>query len=360
MEIQNIKYISNSYKNKKVFITGITGFKGSWLALLLKSMGAKVYGLGLDNKDKQSIYNQAQIAKKVATVYIADIRNKEDMYLPNLIMRDCDYVFHLAAQPLVSEGYHNPFETMEVNLMGTLAIQENLREARKKINYLNVTTDKVYKPSKGSHKESDTLFAEEPYGLSKSFSDMITKLYSDVYFKKPYKKYNEIKARTARAGNVIGGGDVCANRIIVDFFKSLDSGRVLQLRHPNSIRPYQYVLDCLIGYLYINASGQKENYNIASVNTVVKTLELVETFNNEFNNKVKILQHGKSIGKENETLLLDTNLFNQEFNISFFADNISDIARHTSNWHKALIAGEDMYEYSMQHAKEIITHYEGH
>ena len=146
----------SNYKGKKVFITGITGFKGSWLALILKQLGAEVYGLGLDQKDSDSIFYKAEI-NNIAKIFIEDLQNELTECCKNSIL-ESDYIFHLAAQPLVSEGYKNPLETFQTNLIGTVRLLELIKNTKKEIIFFNITTDKVYKPSYSPHTETEELF----------------------------------------------------------------------------------------------------------------------------------------------------------------------------------------------------------
>lgn len=345
--------LRGKYKDKKVFITGITGFKGSWLALILHELGAKVYGIGLEQEDPRAIYHKAKI-ENIATVYIGDIRqlNKDEVSTAYRRMTECDYVFHLAAQPLVSVGYTRRIETMDVNVMGTMLIQEMIKDTNHKMVFVNVTTDKVYKPSDEPHKETDLLQGIDPYSLSKSFSDLVTQMYRNFFFN------NNVTAYTVRAGNVIGGGDYCKDRIVVDLIESLESNKSLHLRQPNSVRPYQYVLDCLMQYLIVAAYGTHSEYNIGpDKNTLVKTIDLVKSFK-KLDNNIKYDFKGDSIGQETATLSLNTDRVKNEFNIHPFCNNIDDITRETYNWYNKNINNEELDEFSLKQVKEVINFYE--
>lgn len=337
-------------EKKKVFITGITGFKGSWLALMLIEMGYEVFGLGLIQENQDSIFYQANISKRASAVFIEDIRNlmaREDIIE---VIADCDYVYHLAAQPIVSVGYKQPIETMSVNVLGTLILQEVLKKySKKKVSFLNITTDKVYRPSDTPHKEDDVLQGEDPYALSKSFSDMISQMYQKGDFKR-----DNILVSTVRAGNVIGGGDVSPNRIMVDVVESILSASTLEIRSPHSVRPYQHVLDCLATYVKIaenqyNTNEQGE-YNVGpNKETVVKTIDLVKSarkfaeFDYEINQSV-------NIGKEDKFLSLDTDKIYNQLNKDPKYFTIDKITEDTIKWYLA----ENKEEESLRQVREAI------
>lgn len=342
--------LKDYYEGKSVFITGITGFKGAWLALLLNELGAKVFGLGLPNTEENSIYNQAKVYE-FAEVFNADIRDVYNLLTPYSIASNCDYVFHLAEQPQIKEGFETPIYTFDVNLMGTLYLQETLRHSDKTINYLNATSDKVYKPTNNNINENMRLEGEDPYSLSKTFSDMVTKLYKKSYFG------DNIKTKIARSCNVVGGGDWTKNKIIVDIIKSSQTKETLTLNNPNSIRSYQYVLDCLISYLYINAKANDFEYNVG-LETEYKTT--TEDFVKEFKEFLDF-SYETSDNKEiyNTTLMkLDNSKFKKEFGLNYYANDLKKVAKLTTIWYNKLYNNEDMKEYSSKHCREVLRYYD--
>lgn len=347
--------LRDKYEGKKVFITGITGFKGSWLALLLNELGADVYGIGLLQEDIRSIFCVGDVADK-AVVYYGDIRNLEQNTIPYMTLLECDYVFHLAAQPLVGYGYKHPLETLSVNLIGTVVIQEVLRNTTHPITYLNITTDKVYAPSTHSHIEDDVLHGEDPYSLSKSFSDMVTGLYARHYFPEA-----GVKAIRVRAGNVIGGGDYGDNRIMTDIVKSVTDNTPIHLRNPNATRPYQYVLDCLVQYLIIAAYGKEDSYNVGPLEaTAVTTLELVNSCN-RVGYDIEVFTDGQSIGEENKLLQLDVSRMLNEFGITPLAETIDDVTERALLWYNSNTEADSrdlVNEVIESQMKEVISHYE--
>ena len=237
--------MTNFYRNKKVFITGCTGFKGSWLCQMLICLGVKqIIGYSLEPPTEPSLFNILKLKNKI-TYIKGDILN--DKKLKNSIKKySPDIVIHLAAQPLVLESYMCPQHTFNTNVMGTVNVLEASRCSSVKC-ILNVTTDKVYKDVKNKpYSENDELGGFDPYSNSKACSELVTRCYFDSFLNKENKT-----VITVRAGNVIGGGDFSANRIVPDCIKSIVALKPIKVRNPNSIRPYQHVFDALNAYLYI-------------------------------------------------------------------------------------------------------------
>lgn len=230
------------YKGKRVFITGHTGFKGSWLCRMLVLVGANVTGYAL-SPPTESLFNLINLEKDVQSV-IGDIRDYKK--LSNILQKtQPEILFHMAAQPLVRESYKNPRYTYEVNIMGTVNVLEACCNVPSLCSIINVTTDKVYENNEDGRKfkEGDNLCGYDPYSNSKSCSDIITTCYRQFF--------SNCGISTARSGNVIGGGDFAANRLIPDLFRALRERKPAVIRSPKSIRPYQHVLDCLYGYLLL-------------------------------------------------------------------------------------------------------------
>lgn len=242
-EYQTIK---DFYKNKKVLITGHTGFKGSWLAFWLHSLGAEIYGYSLPYDEKLNVlYNVANIHTKCKKECFSDIREYRDIKkFFNEV--EPEIVFHLAAQPIVSEGYKNPRDTFEINLMGTVNVLECIRKCPSVKSIVIITTDKVYDENyfdnTTGYKEFDPLNGRDPYSNSKSCADIATQCYTNCFLENPVTIF--------RAGNVIGGGDFAPNRIVPDCMRAWYNGEIPQLRNPFSIRPYQHVLEPIYAYIY--------------------------------------------------------------------------------------------------------------
>ena len=237
---------SNIYKGKKIIVTGNTGFKGSWLSLWLHSLGAYVTGISKDIPTTPSLFQELGLEKK-ADHHFENICNRSKM--KEIFMQvQPDFVFHLAAQPIVSVSYDDPIETFETNTLGTANILEALRFVSNPCSAVIITSDKCYDNVEWiwGYREQDALGGKDPYSASKGAAELVIKTYFHSYFKK---KDSKIKITTMRAGNVIGGGDWALNRIVPDCFRSWNEHKAVRIRNPNSTRPWQHVLEPLSGYL---------------------------------------------------------------------------------------------------------------
>lgn len=245
------------YKGKKVLITGHTGFKGSWLCQMLINAGAEVTGYALTPPTSPSLFEIADISRKMNSV-IGDIRDLSKLK-ETFIKTQPEIVFHLAAQPIVRESYKNPVYTYETNVMGTVNICECVRTSDSVRSFLNVTTDKVYlnKEWEWGYRENEELDGYDPYSNSKSCSELVTHSYINSFFKEM-----NIAVSTARAGNVIGGGDFASDRIVPDCIRAAIKHENIVVRNPFSTRPYQHVLEPLYAYLMI-AQKQYEDIKYA-------------------------------------------------------------------------------------------------
>lgn len=267
------------YRGKKVLITGHTGFKGSWLCRMLVNAGAIVTGYSLEPPTNPNLFSLADVENKMTSV-IGDIRDLE--HLKNVFEEvQPEIVLHLAAQPIVRDSYRNPVYTYETNVMGTVNICECVRSSKTVRSFLNVTTDKVYKNNEWEwgYRENEPLDGFDPYSNSKSCSELVTHSYINSFF-------NElgIAVSTARAGNVIGGGDFANDRIIPDCVRAAGKSKDIIVRNPHSTRPYQHVLEPLAVYLMI-AQKQYENKEYAGFYNVgpddcdcITTGQLVDLF----------------------------------------------------------------------------------
>ena len=237
----------NFYKGKKVFLTGHTGFKGTWFCRILILAGADVTGYSLNPPTNPSLFAQTKTASQMKSI-IGDIRDGAKLKAA-LVEASPDIVLHLAAQPIVRTSYKDPVGTYESNVMGTVNILEAVRACDTVKSFVNITTDKVYlnKEWAWGYRENEELCGFDPYSNSKSCSELVTYSYRNSFFNEE----SSPAISTARSGNVIGGGDYATDRIIPDCIRAVENGKEIILRNPNSTRPYQHVLECLSGYLFL-------------------------------------------------------------------------------------------------------------
>jgi CDP-glucose 4,6-dehydratase len=252
-----VKEITTYYSGKKVFLTGHTGFKGSWLLLWLQSIGAIVKGYALA-PEEGSLFNKVN-GDELCESVIADIRDAKRL-LAEIQSFQPDYIFHLAAQPLVRLSYVLPQETFETNVNGTMHVLEAVRKLPNFCTVVIVTTDKVYENQEKdyAYREEDKLGGYDPYSASKAATEMLVNSYRNSFFNP--EKFTEHKKAiaTARAGNVIGGGDYAKDRIIPDIVAALENGKPIEVRNPKAVRPWQHVLEPLWGYLQLGIALTKD------------------------------------------------------------------------------------------------------
>ncbi len=274
-----MKRILDFYNGKTVFVTGHTGFKGSWLCKILAKAGAKVTGFSLEAPTSPSLFEEAKIYDDVHSI-IGDVRDYKAL---KAAFDECqpEIVLHLAAQPIVRDSYKDPSYTYETNVMGTVNILECVRNSDCVKSFLNVTTDKVYlnREWEWGYREDEMLDGFDPYSNSKSCSELVTHSYKNSFFAD-----GKVRISTARAGNVIGGGDFANDRIIPDCVRSVINKTEMTIRNPHSTRPYQHVLEPLFAYLMIAAKQYDDPsfagwYNVGPDDCdCFKTGDLVKTF----------------------------------------------------------------------------------
>lgn len=261
--MEGVEVSPDFWRGKRVFLTGHTGFKGGWLSIWLQSMGAEVHGYALNPPTRTSLFEVAEVDKGMASSSIADIRVVAKLSQAMQLAKP-DIVFHLAAQPLVRYSYAQPAETYAVNVMGTVHLLEAVRATPSVKAVVNVTTDKCYenKEWEWGYRENEAMGGFDPYSSSKGCAELVTSAYRQSFLEPA-----GVALASARAGNVIGGGDWAADRLIPDFLRALDAGETLKIRSPQSTRPWQHVLEPLSGYLmlaeqlYVNGIGFAEAWN---------------------------------------------------------------------------------------------------
>jgi CDP-glucose 4,6-dehydratase len=269
------------WNNRRVFVTGHTGFKGSWICLWLQHMGANVTGYALKPPTNPSLFEIANVAYGMTSI-IGDIRNKEELIYA-MQKAQPEIVIHMAAQPLVRFSYKNPVETYLTNVMGSVHLFEAVRHTGSVRAVVNVTTDKCYENKEWhwAYRENEPLGGYDPYSSSKACSELVTAAYRNSYFSSEEYSIHGVAIASARAGNVIGGGDWATDRLIPDVMNSLKSGCSVLVRNPYAIRPWQHVLEPLSGYLILaeklleNGSDFANGWNFGPNEEDAKTVQWV-------------------------------------------------------------------------------------
>lgn len=346
---------SKTFIGKKVLITGNTGFKGSWLTVWLLKLGAKIIGISKDIPTKPSLYETLKLNDKIHH-YIEDIRNINNLRL--IIEKEKpDFIFHLAAQAIVSASYHDPIETISTNAIGTMNILEILRYVKHKCIVVLITSDKCYKNVEWvwGYKETDYLGGDDVYSASKSAAEIII----NTYIKSFLKFDNEfVKIGIARAGNVIGGGDWAKDRIVADCMRSWFNGEQVEIRCPDATRPWQHVLEPLNGYLTLasqleknpNLHGEAFNFGPRSEQNVT-VLELIKDLYSEMNFNHK---NGPYLIKDiipfNESSLLKLNCDKSLFYLKWQSKlNYKETVNYVGNWYlEYKLNKKNMYDKTLE------------
>ena len=294
--------LSKFYKNKKVLITGVTGFKGAWLCLMLKLLNAKILGIGFRPNKNQNLFNELNLKKDISLKY-TDIRDYKKL---KKIVKSFNpqIVFHLAAQPIIFQSYKDPVSTININAAGTLNVLDILRDIKTIKSIVCVTSDKCYANNNSvkGFVETDRLGGSDPYSASKASAEIVINAYRESYFKN-----KKVGIASARAGNVIGGGDWSPDRLIPDTINSLINNKSIYLRNPGFNRPWQHVLEPLNGYLELAKKLYKQpkkystSWNFGSeINTVTSVYEVVKKVINIWGSgKIKVKQNSKYYEQKN-------------------------------------------------------------
>jgi CDP-glucose 4,6-dehydratase len=347
------------WKDKKVFLTGHTGFKGSWFSVFLNLLGARVAGYSLKPDKKLNFFDLAKLNKKIHTSIIGDIRDYNKLK-KSITQFSPDFIVHMAAQPLVRDSYKNPKYTYEVNTIGTVNVLNILHELNFIKSALIITTDKVYynNNKKNYYKENDRLGGLDPYSSSKSCSELVVNSYNQSFLEK-----KNISVATARAGNVIGGGDFSKDRILPDYFRSLSANKKLVLRYPNSIRPWQHIIDPLYGYLLLLMKLHKKkkfiesSWNFGPDKSNNKSVsDVINLFNKEFNNSVRVIKKNTSLKNYYESKILMLNSTKSKDTLNWKPKyNLKESIKLISFWHKQFLAKKDILNVSQQ---QIMNYFE--
>lgn len=343
------------YKGKRVLVTGHTGFKGSWLCRMLLLADAEVIGYSRCSEKEISLFNLIGMDSRITHIK-GDVRDLEHLcqvfnqYSPEI-------VFHLAAQPIVRTGYAEPVETYETNVMGTVNILEAVRRTPSVRSFLNVTTDKVYKNREWEwgYRENEELDGYDPYSNSKSCSELVTAAYKRSFFENI-----PCAISTARAGNVIGGGDFAKDRIIPDCVKAAEKGEDIIVRNPFSVRPYQHVLEPLYAYLMIAARQYDDpsaagNYNVGpELSDCLHTGELVDLFVKYWGGGLRWIDRSDKGPHEAGFLKLDCSKLKSRFDWQP-RWNIEKAVEKTVEWSKCRAEGEDVDACMERQIREFLT-----
>ena len=301
------------WNGKKVFLTGHTGFKGGWLSLWLASLGAEVYGYSLPPTGEQNFYEIVGVKDVVQSSVFGDIRDFE-LLNRELIKCNPEIVLHLAAQPLVRYSYQNPLETYATNVMGTVNLLESMRSVEHIRSTVIVTTDKCYENREWEwgYREIDRLGGHDPYSNSKACAELCVESYRKSFFSKKNIEISNNSIATARAGNVIGGGDWSLDRLVPDILRASNKGGVLNIRNPDSTRPWQHVLEPLSGYLMLAEALYEKGSEFSSpwnfgpnYEDALPVKQLIEMMNQKLINKVNVQYEKSDHAHEANFLKLD-------------------------------------------------------
>jgi CDP-glucose 4,6-dehydratase len=346
---------------KKVFVTGHTGFKGSWICLWLQQLGAKVTGFSLKPHSFPNLFEVARVENNMNS-YFGDIR---DLNFLSIVMcqAEPEIVIHLAAQSLVRQSYSDPVETYSTNVMGTVNLFEAVRKTNSVRAVLNVTSDKCYENRNWlwGYRESEPLGGSDPYSSSKGCSELITSAYRHSFFNDSKNLEHRVALATARAGNVIGGGDWSVDRLIPDTIRAIEKGESVCIRCPDATRPWQHVLEPISGYLnlseklYTNGTAFAEAFNFGPLDEDVKPVRwivdaLTQRWGEGANWKLDNTYHPY----EAKYLKLDSSKTKNRLNL-YPKLSIEEAIRYVVEWHKAYQQGADMQAITVSQINEFIN-----
>ena len=343
------------WKNKRVFITGHTGFKGGWLSHWLSELGANITGYSLEPITSPNLYSYTKLDSTIKSI-IGDIRDTV-LLKESLEKSKPEIIFHLAAQPLVRESYSDPIETLTTNVIGTANLLEHARKLNHLCSVVNITTDKCYENNEWfwSYRENEPLGGQDPYSASKACSEII----SNAYRKSFFNPEGDVFMATARAGNVIGGGDWSADRLVPDIIEAYSKDHPVKIRNPNSIRPWQHVLEPIRGYLMLAeklyTEGEKfaEAWNFGPNETDAKSVKFISEKLSKFWNIKEpcwIAQDGDH-PHEAKYLKLDISKAKHKLGWSPIL-NLERSLELTATWHKEISKGIDPTDVTLKQISE--------
>ncbi|MBA3047740.1 CDP-glucose 4,6-dehydratase [Patescibacteria group bacterium] len=354
--------IQKKFKNKKILITGHTGFKGAWLSQILLNWGACITGISLKPTTSPNLFNPLKIKNKINN-YFTDIRDFKK--IKEIVKKEKpEIVFHLAAQPIVRESYDRPLYTFETNIIGTANILEAIKETNTVRSAVIITTDKVYKNNESGRpfKEGDKLGGDDPYSASKAAAEIVIDSYIKSFFNPTdYNKKHKTLIASARAGNVIGGGDWSDDRLVPDLIKGIFHNKQIIIRNPDAVRPWQHVLEPLYGYLLLATklqTGKKDfsgAWNFGPNNQSFLTVE-------EFTKlALRILNKGvyvikKDLDSKHESKLLKLNSNKAKKQLNWQQElNINKTLQLTFEWYKNFYNKEDIIDVTNRQIESFFT-----
>ncbi len=344
--------MQNFYKNKKILITGSSGFVGSWLSTALFEMGASLYGISLKPNTSPSLFKLLNLENKINQKYIDICEfNKLDSAIKEI---SPDIVFHLAAQPLVRESYERTIETFNTNVIGTLNVLEACKNLGTNVNFVCITTDKCYENNELGQRfvESDPMGGKDPYSASKACTEIVTKSHA--------LSFNSLKLCTARAGNIIGGGDWAKDRIVTDIVESIEQKKDIVLRSPNAIRPWQHVIDVVNGYLKlaIYNADKKDIFDSFNFGPQKENEIDVETLTNKFISNWNscdssiVIDNNENL-PESKILRLDSSKAHHILDWEPLMD-IDTTIKETAVWYENFFLNKDIYEFTIEQINKYL------
>lgn len=336
------------WTSKRVLVTGHTGFKGSWLSLWLQSMGAQIAGFALAPPTRPSLFVEGRVQEGL-THMLGDVRDLEKLQSAISVFKP-EIIFHLAAQPLVRYSYIDPVETYSTNVMGTVNLLEAVRRCQGVRSVVNVTSDKCYANREWAwgYRETDAMGGYDPYSSSKGCAELVSAAYTSSFFNPANYQSHGVALASARAGNVIGGGDWAQDRLIPDIVQSFASANVLTIRNPNAIRPWQHVLEPLRGYLslaqqlYEQGPAFAEGWNFGPAESDAKTVQwIVEKLAKLWHDPVSWKVDDSPHPHEAQFLKLDVSKAARRLQWNPAMD-LDTALQYTSHWYQEWINGADM------------------
>lgn len=359
----NFIELHQTYKHKKVLITGHTGFKGAWLLKVLSVLGAEIKGYALAPKTKDDLFNLIN-GSNICNSIIADIRDKE-RFEKEILNFEPDFVFHLAAQPLVRLSYEIPNETFEVNVIGTANLLDSVKKLKNKCSVVIITTDKVYFNNEWiyPYRENDRLGGYDPYSASKACVEILVDSYRNSFFNLVEYDKHKKGISVGRAGNVIGGGDWSLNRLIPDIIKSLYEDNAIIIRNPEAIRPWQHVIEPILGYLILGNKldnfpdrfSQAYNFGPESEDSI-KVEDMVKLILKKWGSGRYQIDNVENRLHEAGILKLDISKAKSELNWEPIMNSEKAI-ENTLKWYSTFLKDSDKIDkYTTQFIKEIIQY----